>query len=69
MVTTISLSEEMKEKIRNLGRAGESYDDIIRRMYEISRKQILLNHLYDTADSVSIDEAIGEAKRRWPKSS
>ena len=69
MVTTISLSEEMKEKIRLLGRAGESYDDIIRRMYEISRKQILIHYLYDETDSVSIDDAITEARKRWPKSS
>jgi len=69
MVTTISLSEEMKEKLRNLGRAGDSYDDILRKMYEATKKHLLLQYLYDTSDCVSIDEAIAEARKRWPKSS
>ena len=68
MVTTISLSEEMKEKLRHLGKAGDSYDDIIRRMYEATKKSLLLQYLYDDSDSVGIDEAIGEARKRWPKS-
>ena len=68
MVTTISLSEEMKEKIRHLGKAGDTYDDIIRRMYEATKKSLMLQYLYDDSDSVGIDEAIGEAKKRWPKS-
>lgn len=52
----------MKEKIRNLGKAGESYDDVIRRMYNFTSKHLLLSYLYDESDSVSIDEAIEEAK-------
>jgi len=69
MVTTISLSEEMKENLRNLGRAGDSYDDILRKMYEATKKHLLLQYLYDTSNGVSIDEAIAEARKRWPKSS
>jgi len=57
MATTISLSNEMKEKLKDLGRAGDSYEDVIRRMYAITRKQLLLEWLYDTNDSVSTDEA------------
>lgn len=69
MVTTISVSKDMKEKLRNLGRAGDSYDDILRRMYEATKSNLLLHYLYDTSDSVPIDEAIADAKKRWPKSS
>jgi predicted CopG family antitoxin len=57
MATTISISREMKEKLRNLGRAGDSYEDVIQKMYEITRKQILTNYLYDTTDCVTIDDA------------
>ncbi len=57
MATTISISKEMKEKIANLGKAGESYEDVIRRMYEYTSKNILRDYLYDTSDSISIDEA------------
>ena len=67
MVTTISLSEEMKEKLRNLGRSGDSYDDIIRKMYELTRKNLLIQYLYDESDSITVDEAISDDKKRWPK--
>ena len=67
MVTTISVSEEMKEKLRNLGKAGDTYNDILHRMYEATKKSLLLQYLYDESDSVGIDEAIADAKKRWPK--
>ena len=69
MATTISISEEMREKLRNLGKAGDSYDDIIRKMYEHTSSSLLLHYLYDDSDSVGIDDAIKEARKRWPKSS
>lgn len=68
MATTISISVDLKEKLRNLGRAGDSYEDVISRMYELTRKNLLLSYLYDESDSIPIDDAIKEAKRRWPKS-
>lgn len=57
MATTISISNEMKEKLKNLGRAGDSYEDVIRKMYELTRKNILLSYLYDESDSISLEEA------------
>lgn len=57
MATTISISEDLKEKIRNLGRAGDSYEDVIRRMYELTSKHLLLTYLYDESEALSIDEA------------
>lgn len=67
MTTTISISEELREKLKNLGRAGDSYEDVIGRMYELTRKQLLLSYLYDDSDSVSIDDAIKEARKKWQK--
>ncbi len=69
MATTISISDDMKEKLKNLGRAGDSYEDVIRRMYEATRKNILMAYLYDESDSLGIGEAITEARKKWPKSS
>jgi len=62
MATTISLSNEMKESLKNLGRAGESYEDVIRRMYELTKKQLMLQYLHDTSDSLTIDEFRKELK-------
>lgn len=57
MTTTIAISKELKEKIRNLGRTGDSYEDVIRKMYEVTSKHLLLTYLYDESGSMSIDEA------------
>lgn len=67
MATTISISEDMKAKLKNIGRTGDSYEDVIRKMYEMTRKNILLTYLYDNSDSMPIEEAIAEAKKKWQK--
>ncbi len=57
MASTISLSVDMKEKLKNLGRAGDSYEDVISKMYDIASKQLLVTYLYDTSDSLTLSEA------------
>jgi len=37
--TTIAVSPEVKAKIKRLGRKGESYDDILRRLLSISEEE------------------------------
>ncbi len=68
MNTTISVSIEMKERLRSLGRSGESYDDIIRRLCDQTHQNILERFLYDDSNSYTIEEARAEAERLWPKS-
>jgi len=65
MTSTIAISNELKENLRNLGKTGESYEDVIKRMYELTKKQMLMNFLYESKDSISIDQAIKEAKIKW----
>ncbi len=67
MATTISISEEMKENLKNLGRTRESYEDVIKRMYELTKKQLPLQYLHDETETTTIDEAIREAKAKWQK--
>ncbi len=69
MATAVSISDGMKGKLKNLGRAGDSYEDVIRRMYEATRKNIMMAYLYDESDSICMDEAIAEARKKWPESS
>ena len=57
MATTISVSEDTKEKLKNLGKAGDSYEDVIIKMYEFTRRNVLLSCLYDESDSISLEEA------------
>ncbi|MBS7252020.1 MAG: hypothetical protein KIH08_15715 [Candidatus Freyarchaeota archaeon] len=35
-LTTIQLSKTVRERLKNLGKKGETYDDIIRRLIEIA---------------------------------
>jgi len=67
MATTISISNEMKENLRNLGRAGDTYEDVIRKMYEATRKNLLMTYLYDETDCIPIEQALAEAKKKWPE--
>lgn len=57
MHTTIAISKELKEKIRNLGRTGDSYEDVIAKMYESTRRNLILDWLYDESNSLTLDEA------------
>jgi hypothetical protein len=65
MKVTIYLSKKMKKKLKNLGRTGDTYDDIIKTLYAITSKNMLFHYVYDISDSVSIDDAIKEAKLKW----
>jgi len=68
MNTTIAISVDVKEKIREFGMKGETYNDIITRIYDAAKQQQLQTLLMDTKNTVSIDDAIARAKRRWRKS-
>ncbi len=52
MTTTIAIS--LKEQLRNLGRTGG--EEVIRRMYELTRKHLLTAYLYDETDTLTIAE-------------
>ena len=66
-ITTIQLSEETKKKISSFGMKGESYDEIVRRIYEMAVKVQLREFLMLSEKAIPIEEAIEEAKRKWPK--
>ena len=64
-ITTIQLSNEMKEKISSFGTKGESYDDIVRRVYSLALKGQLKEFLMSGEGFVSIEEAMKEADEKW----
>ena len=67
-ITTIQLSNEMKKKLASFGTKGESYNDILNRIYDAAVKTQLRELLMSSENTVPIEEAIKEAKRRWPES-
>jgi len=66
-ITTIQLSKETKEKISTFGIKGESYDNILKRIYSLAVKEQLRNFLMSDEGFVPIEDAIKEADKKWPK--
>ena len=66
-ITTIQLSKEMKEKIASFGTKGESYEEILERIYSMATKEQLREFLMSQEGFVPIEEAITEADKKWPK--
>lgn len=65
MPTTIQIDKETKEKLKSFGTKGETYQDIIERLYETAVKVQLRDLLMSSKNTISIEEAIKEHKRRW----
>ena len=65
--TTIQLSKETKDKISSFGVKGESYDEIIRRIYSLAVKEQLKDFLMSNESFIPIEEAIKESNKKWPK--
>ena len=65
--TTIQLSRETKEKISTFGLKGESYDQIIKRIYSMAIKEQLREFLMSDEGYIPIEEAIKEADKKWPR--
>jgi len=68
MMTTIQLSKETKDKLSTFGIKGESYEDIIERIYNLALKEQLREFLMSDKGFIPIEEAIREADKKWPKS-
>ncbi len=66
-ITTIQLSKETKEKISSFGMKGESYDEILNRIYSLAVKDQLREFLMSANGFIPIEKAIEEANKKWPK--
>ncbi len=67
-ITTIQLSKETKDKISSFGIKGESYDDILKKIYSLAVKEQLREFLLSSENTVSIEEARKEVEKQWPRS-
>ena len=66
--STIQLSKEMKEKISSFGIKGESYNEILKRIYSLAVKEQLREFLMSDKGFISLEEARKELNKRWPRS-
>ena len=67
-ITTIQLSRETKDKISSFGVKGESYDEILKRIYAMAVKEQLKEFLLSSENTLSIEEARKELNKKWPRS-
>ena len=65
--TTIAVRNEVKEKIREFGNKGETYSEILERLINSARKRQLHDLLMGEDDTIPIDEAVSNSKKRWQK--
>tara|TARA_B100000315_G_C14082374_1_gene365450 strand:+ start:45 stop:248 length:204 start_codon:yes stop_codon:yes gene_type:complete len=65
MITTIQLTQETKEQIQSFGQKGETYEDILKRLYEIAKQNQLREFLLSSKNTISLEEARKRHKKRW----
>jgi len=65
--TTIAITREIKEGIMELGNKGETYSEIIGRLIKSARERQLSDLLMDEENTIPIDKALQNAKKRWQK--
>ncbi len=49
--TTIQISKETREKLKSVGRKGQTYDEIIENLLEISKKAMFFKELDRIAET------------------
>ncbi len=67
-ITTIAVTKEVKEKIKEFGNKGENFSDILLKLYNSAVQRQLNDFLFNEKGFVPIEEAIAEAEKKWPKS-
>ena len=66
-ITTIQLSKETKDKLSSFGIKGETYEDILKRVYSLAVKEQLREFLMSDEGFIPIEDAIKEAEKKWSK--
>ena len=67
MNTTIAISTDIRDQIKEFGNKGDTYDEIISKLLNSAKERQLQELLMDETNTISIDEAIAKAKKKWSK--
>ena len=57
MNTTISISTEIRDKIKEFGHKGETYEVILERLYDSAKERQLYDLLMNENDCITLKEA------------
>jgi hypothetical protein len=67
MGTTIAISEGIRDRIKEFGMKGETYDEILTRLLNSAEERMLQDLLMSEKGCITIDEALARAKKKWQK--
>lgn len=65
MNTTIAISTQIRDEIKEYGNKGETYDEILQKLLKSAKERQLQELLMDTDDSIKVTEALEKAKKKW----
>lgn len=66
-MTTIALSKELKKQISEFGNKGETFSNILQRLLQSAQQRLFYDILMSNEGCITIEEAIAEANKKWPK--
>ncbi len=64
-ITTIALTKEAKEKMKEFGNKGESYSEIIVKLIKSAKERQLYDLLMNEEGTIPIEEALSNAKKKY----
>jgi len=67
MNTTISISTDIRDKIKEFGHKGETYEEIILKLLKSAKERQLQELLMDETGCIPVSEALKRAKKKWQK--
>lgn len=67
MNTTIQVSKETKDLISTFGTKEDSYENIIKRMYELAVREQLKEFLLSSDNTITLEEARKRHAKKWSK--
>lgn len=65
MNTTIAVSSQVRDQIKEYGHKGETYDEILERLLKSAKERQIQELLMDTSDSTTAKDALNKAKKKW----
>ena len=66
-MTTIALPKKLKIKISEFGNKGETFADVLERLHKSAVQRLFQDILMSEEGCITIEEAIEEANKKWPK--
>jgi predicted CopG family antitoxin len=67
VATTIQVDSEVKDQLTEFKMPGETYNDLLKRLYKSACERQLQDLLMDNSDCVSVEEALRMAEEEYGK--